>query len=97
MLLLVEIYGSRKKKLSQISILFRIAAHTRTFEEIVRREYRQSEGDTFNQSNLKIFKRNINKLNIFKSFEIVEEPISDELIDINVEVDSNLSCYVYIY
>ena len=81
--ILFEIIPTKPKYINQINI----SGNTRTFENVIRREFRLSEGDTFNKSNLKIFKRNINKLNIFKSFEITENQISDELVNLNIEVE----------
>ncbi len=81
--LLFEIIPTEPKYINQINI----KGNTRTFEEVIRREFRLSEGDTYNKSNLKVFKKNINRLNIFKSFNIDEKQISDELVDINIEVE----------
>ena len=81
--MLFEIIPTEPKYINQINI----KGNTRTFEEVIRREFRLSEGDTYNRSNLKIFKRNINRLNIFNSFNIDEKQISDELVDINIEVE----------
>ena len=81
--LLFEIIPTKPQYINHINI----KGNTRTYEDVIRREFKLSEGDTYNNSNLKTFKRNINRLNIFKSFNINEEQISDELVDINIEVE----------
>ena len=80
--LLFKVIETKKKYINQINII----GNSRTFDYVIRREFKLNEGDAYNTSHIKHFKRRINRLNYFQSFEVTEEDISDDLKNINIEV-----------
>ncbi len=64
-----------------------INGNDRTYDEVIRRESRISEGDAFNRVLLSRFERNVRGLNYFSDVEITESPGTAEdktIIDVNV-------------
>ena len=80
--LLYKIIETKKKYINQINI----TGNSRTFDYVIRREFKLNEGDAYNESHIKYFQKRINRLNYFQSFEVTEEDISDDFKNINIEV-----------
>ncbi|MBP3545739.1 MAG: outer membrane protein assembly factor BamA [Alphaproteobacteria bacterium] len=64
-----------------------ITGNTRTYDEVIRREFRLNEGDAFNAAKIRASRRNIENLNYFSNVNIQTSPTSDRnKADINVDV-----------
>ena len=64
-----------------------ITGNTRTYDEVIRREFRLNEGDAFNAAKIRASRRNIENLNYFSNVNIHTSPTNDRnKADINVDV-----------
>ena len=64
-----------------------ITGNTRTYDEVIRREFRLNEGDAFNAAKIRASRRNIENLNYFSNVNIQTSPTDDRnKADINVDV-----------
>ncbi len=64
-----------------------ITGNTRTYDEVIRREFRLNEGDAFNAAKIRASRRNIENLNYFSNVNIQTSPTNDRnKADINVDV-----------
>ena len=78
-----EIYQIEPKYAKQINIY----GNTRTFDKVIRRELKLVEGDAYHKSQLKNIQKKLNSLGLFKSVEIIEKEIDNELSEIQIIVD----------
>ena len=71
-----------------------INGNSRTYDEVIRREFRISEGDAFNAAKIRASRRNIENLNYFSKVDIETQPTSDDnKADINVNVTEKSTGY----
>lgn len=70
-----------------------ITGNTRTLDEVIRREFRISEGSVFNASKIKESRRNIERLNYFSKVDIDSERVDYDKADINVDVEEKSTGY----
>ncbi len=97
---LFEITVLDKKDDKKINILYNILSikpryanqiniygNSRTFDKVIRREIEIAEGDVINKSQLKRIQNKLNSLRLFKSVEIVENELSENLSDIEINVE----------
>ncbi|MCE2927500.1 MAG: outer membrane protein assembly factor BamA [Rickettsiales bacterium] len=88
----------REKKLANITYIIKpgprvyverinITGNVRTLDEVVRREFRLSEGDPYNSSKLERTEQRLNNLGFFEKVEVKNEPgsASDKTV-VNVDV-----------
>lgn len=65
-----------------------IIGNSRTYDNVIRREFRLNEGDAFNAAKIRASRRNIENLNYFGKVDILTEPTDDpNKADINVNVE----------
>lgn len=64
-----------------------ISGNMRTFDEVIRREFRLDEGDAFNVSKIRDSRRNIENLNYFSKVDIQSVPVDANKADIDVTVE----------
>ena len=67
-----------------------ITGNTRTYDKVIRREFRIDEGDAFNVSKIKDSRRNVENLDYFSK---VNMPKDDNKADINVDVEEKSTGY----
>ena len=97
---LFEITVSDKKDDKKINILYNILSikpryanqiniygNSRTFDNVIRREIEIAEGDVINKSQLQRIQNKLNSLRLFKSVKIVENELSENLSDIEINVE----------
>ena len=71
-----------------------ITGNNRTYDEVIRREFRLSEGDAFNAAKIRASRRNIENLNYFSKVDIQTSPTNDpSRADINVDVTEKSTGY----
>ncbi len=71
-----------------------ITGNNRTYDEVIRREFRINEGDAFNASKIRASRRNIENLNYFSKVDINTQPTNDgNKADINVDVTEKSTGY----
>lgn len=71
-----------------------ITGNNRTYDEVIRRQFRLNEGDAFNASKIRDSRRNIENLNYFSKVDIQTEPTDDpNKANINVKVDEKSTGY----
>ncbi len=70
-----------------------ITGNTRTLDEVIRREFRVSEGSVFNASKIRESRRNIERLNYFSKVDIDSERVEYDKADINVNVEEKSTGY----
>lgn len=70
-----------------------ITGNTRTYDKVIRREFRIDEGDAFNVSKIKDSRRNIENLDYFSKVNIETMPKDDNKADINVDVEEKSTGY----
>ena len=71
-----------------------ILGNDRTYDEVIRREFRINEGDAFNAAKIRASRRNIENLNYFSKVDIQTLPTNDDnKADINVEVAEKSTGY----
>ncbi len=66
-----------------------ISGNSRTLDEVIRREFRLSEGNVFNASKIRESRRNIERLNYFSKVDIETEQVAYDKADIDVNVEEN--------
>lgn len=78
-----EISRGKKAYFERINI----RGNSKTRDKVIRREMKISEGELFNESNLKASERRINALGFFEKVDIsTKRGSSDEFVEVNVEV-----------
>ncbi len=95
-----EINSLEKKNNQNVDILYNILSvnpkyakqinvygNSRTFDNVIRRELEIVEGDAVYKSQIDRIQKKLNSLNLFKSVEIVEKEIDDNLVDIEINVE----------
>ncbi len=95
-----EIKTLEKKENSSISVLFEITpiepkytnqiniyGNSRTFDRVIRRELDIAEGDAIHKTQIQSIQRKLNKLNIFKSVEIIEKELENNLVNLEINVE----------
>lgn len=71
-----------------------ITGNDRTYDEVIRRQFRLNEGDAFNASKIRDSRRNIENLDYFSKVDIQTEPTDDpNKADINVKVTEKSTGY----
>ncbi len=71
-----------------------ITGNTRTYDEVIRREFRLNEGDAFNAAKIRASRRNIENLNYFSKVDIQTAPTNDpNKADINLDVTEKSTGY----
>jgi outer membrane protein insertion porin family len=70
-----------------------ITGNTRTLDEVIRREFRLSEGSVFNVAKIKESRRNIERLNYFSKVDIDSERVGYDKADVNVNVEEKSTGY----
>ncbi len=70
-----------------------ISGNSRTLDEVIRREFRLSEGNVFNASKIRESRRNIERLNYFSKVDIETEQVAYDKADINVNVEEKSTGY----
>jgi len=71
-----------------------ILGNDRTYDEVIRRQFRLNEGDAFNASKIRDSRRNIENLDFFSKVDIQTEPTDDpNKADINVKVTEKSTGY----
>ena len=70
-----------------------ITGNNRTLDEVIRREFRISEGSVFNVAKIKESRRNIERLNYFSKVDIDSERVDYDKADINVDVEEKSTGY----
>ena len=78
-----QILPTKPKYLNQINIL----GNHRTLEKVVRREISIAEGDPITDYDIKVINRQLNKLGLFGSVNIEENFLSDDEINLDIEVE----------
>ncbi len=95
-----EIKTLEKKENTSISVLFEITSlepkytnqiniygNSRTFDRVIRRELDIVEGDAIHKTQIQTIQRKLNKLNIFKSVEIIEKELENNLVNLEINVE----------
>lgn len=70
-----------------------ITGNTRTYDKVIRREFRIDEGDAFNVSKIKDSRRNVENLDYFSKVNIETMPKDYNKADINVDVEEKSTGY----
>ena len=70
-----------------------ITGNTRTLDEVIRREFRTTEGSVFNASKIRESRRNIERLGYFSKVDIDSERVDYDKADINVNVEEKSTGY----
>lgn len=70
-----------------------ITGNTRTYDKVIRREFRIDEGDALNVSKIKDSRRNVENLDYFSKVNIETMPKDDNKADINVDVEEKSTGY----
>lgn len=70
-----------------------ITGNTRTYDKVIRREFRIDEGDAFNVSKIKDSRRNVENLDYFSKVNIETMSKDDNKADINVDVEEKSTGY----
>ena len=70
-----------------------ITGNTRTLDEVIRREFRISEGSVFNAAKIRESRKNIERLNYFSKVDIDSERVDYDKADINVDVEEKSTGY----
>ena len=78
-----NIFPIQPKYTNQINIY----GNSRTLEKVIRRELEIAEGDPIYVSQIERMQKKLNSLRLFKSVEIVEKELEDNLIDIEINVE----------
>ena len=68
-----------------------ISGNTTTKDVVLRREMRQMESSWLSSENIEISKARLNRLGFFSKVDIDTERISDDLVDLNVNVEEQAS------
>lgn len=70
-----------------------ISGNTRTYDEVIRREFRIDEGDAFNVSKIKDSRRNVENLDYFSKVDIDTTATDANKADLNVKVEEKSTGY----
>ena len=70
-----------------------ITGNTRTLDEVIRREFRISEGSVFNAAKIRESRKNVERLNFFSKVDIDSERVDYDKADINVNVEEKSTGY----
>ena len=70
-----------------------ISGNSRTLDEVIRREFRISEGNVFNAAKIRESKRNVERLNYFSKVDIETERVDYDKADLNVNVEEKSTGY----
>ncbi len=81
--ILYNILSIKPRYANQINIY----GNSRTFDKVIRKEIEIAEGDVINESQLKRIQSKLNSLRLFKSVEIIENELSENLSDIEINVE----------
>ncbi len=81
--ILLKAESIQPKYVNQINIF----GNSRTLDKVIRREVVFAEGDAINSDLIRITKRNLDSLGIFKSVKIDETYLDDNLLDIDIHVE----------
>lgn len=68
-----------------------ISGNTTTADVVLRREMRQMEGGWLSSQNIELSKSRLNRLGFFSRVDINTERVSDDLVDLNVNVEEQAS------
>ncbi|MCW8996615.1 MAG: outer membrane protein assembly factor BamA [Psychromonas sp.] len=68
-----------------------ISGNTTTKDVVLRREFRQMEGSWLSSENIETSKTRLNRLGFFSKVDINTERISDDLVDLNLNVEEQAS------
>jgi len=95
-----EIKTLEKKENRSISVLFEITSlepkytnqiniygNSRTLDKVIRRELDIAEGDAIHKTQIQSIQKKLNKLNIFKSVEIIEKELENNLVNLEINVE----------
>ena len=95
-----ELNSLENKQSESVNILFKVVSvkpkyanqiniygNSRTFDRVIRRELKLVEGDAINKSHLEKIQKKLNSLQLFKSVEVVEKKINENLVDIEINVE----------
>ena len=95
-----ELNSLEKKQENKVSVLFKIESvkpkytnqiniygNSRTFDRVIRRELKLVEGDAVYKSQIDKIQKKLNSLRLFKSVEIVEKEINENLVDVEINVE----------
>ena len=81
--LLFDIKSIRPKYANQINIY----GNSRTFDYVIRRELELAEGDPIYDSQIERVSNKLKSLNLFKSVEIVENELDNNLVNLEINVE----------
>ncbi len=81
--ILYEISSVEPKYANQINIY----GNSRTYDYVIRRELKLIEGDAVYPSQITNIKNKLNSLNLFKSVEISEKSIDDNLVNLEITIE----------
>ncbi len=95
-----EVKILEKKDIQNISILYNITSikpkyanqiniygNSRTFDRVIRRELEISEGDAIYDSQLDRIRNKLSSLRLFKSVEVIEKEIDENLVNLEINVE----------
>ena len=95
-----EIKTLEKKENISISVLFEITSlepkytnqiniygNSRTLDKVIRRELDIAEGDAIHKTQIESIQKKLNELNIFKSVEIIEKELENNLVNLEINVE----------
>ena len=81
--LLFDIKSVNPKYIKQINIL----GNSRTYDYVIRRELEIIEGDAINKTQINKITKKLKSLNLFKSVEVIEKDIDDNLINLEINIE----------
>ncbi len=81
--ILIEILPIKPKYVKQINIY----GNSRTYDNVIRRELQLIEGDALHKSQIENIRRKLISLNLFKSVEISERNIDNNLVDLDINIE----------
>ncbi len=81
--ILFNIYSVEPKYINLINI----EGNSRTYDRVIRRELNISEGDPIYKRQLENIKNELDRLNLFKSVEVTEKDLRNNLVDIEINVE----------
>ncbi len=81
--IIFELQPIKPKYANQINVY----GNSRTFDRVIRRELEISEGDAVYKNQLNRIQKKLRSLRLFKSVEVTESQIDEDLVDININVE----------
>ena len=81
--ILFDIYNIKPKYTNQIIV----KGNTRTYDYVIRRELEISEGDAIYDTQISSIYDKLNSLNLFKSIDIKEVNVEDNLVNLEINVE----------